>query len=297
LVVRFRRSHGIERQQLKWFTYAAALAPLPFLAHDFAPSLSGLLETLVPPLVPISVGIAILRYRLYEIDRIINRTLVYLLLTAVLGLCYAAGSLVFVLVAGTAADPPSWLVAAATLAATASNPPAPCAPNTDPSSVAVAPLHDSHPAGVAGGGVERPGQACGVRGELAAVAAEQAEVVQLGHQIRDEPAVAGRDQGPSLGLQQLGGARPVRHDRAVVVHAGRTASPAAHPSVAGWAVRVGQRPPAPGAGWPVGPYQRRIGGQLPLDQLLEFGQRQGQHLGKGKERRRHLQVESRSEGE
>jgi hypothetical protein len=139
LVVRFRRSHGIERQQLKWFTYAAALAPLPFLAHDFAPSLSGLLETLVPPLVPISVGIAILRYRLYEIDRIINRTLVYLLLTAVLGLCYAAGSLVFVLVAGTAADPPSWLVAAATLAATASNPPAPCAPNTDPSSVAVAP--------------------------------------------------------------------------------------------------------------------------------------------------------------
>jgi hypothetical protein len=105
LVVRFRRSHGIERQQLKWFTYAAALAPLPFLAHDFAPSLSGLLETLVPPLVPISVGIAILRYRLYEIDRIINRTLVYLLLTAVLGLCYAAESLAFVLVAGTATDP------------------------------------------------------------------------------------------------------------------------------------------------------------------------------------------------
>jgi hypothetical protein len=119
LVVRFRRSRGIERQQLKWFTYAAALTPFPFLAHDFAPSISGLLLALILPLVPISIGVAILRYRLYEIDRLINRTLVYGLLTAVLGLCYAAGSLVFVLVAGPGADPPSWLVAAATLAAAA----------------------------------------------------------------------------------------------------------------------------------------------------------------------------------
>jgi hypothetical protein len=119
LVVRFRRSRGIERQQLKWFTYAAVLAPLPFLAYELAPSIFGLLRTLVLPLVPISIGVAILRYRLYEIDRILNRTLVYGLLTVVLGLCYAAGSLVFVLVAGTGADPPSWLVAAATLAAAA----------------------------------------------------------------------------------------------------------------------------------------------------------------------------------
>ncbi|HZA88585.1 MAG TPA: hypothetical protein VE466_17095, partial [Acidimicrobiales bacterium] len=84
LVVRFRRSRGIERQQLKWFTYAAALAPLPFFTYEFAPSISGLLRTLILPLVPISIGIAILRYRLYEIDRIINRTLVYGLLTVVL---------------------------------------------------------------------------------------------------------------------------------------------------------------------------------------------------------------------
>jgi hypothetical protein len=58
-------------------------------------------------------------YRLYEIDRIINRTLVYGLLTAVLGLGYAAGSLLFALVAGAGAEPPSWLIAAATLAAAA----------------------------------------------------------------------------------------------------------------------------------------------------------------------------------
>ena len=119
LVVRFRRSRGIERQQLKWFTYAAALAPLSFLAYEVARPIWPVLLALTLPLVPISVGIAILRYRLYEIDRIINRTLVYGLLTVLLGLCYAAGSLVFVLVAGAGSDPPSWLVAAATLAAAA----------------------------------------------------------------------------------------------------------------------------------------------------------------------------------
>jgi hypothetical protein len=119
LVVRFRRATGIERQQLKWFTYAAALTPLPFIIYEVAPGVFQLLFTLALPLVPISVGIAILRNRLYEIDRIINRTLVYGLLTAVLGLGYAAGSLVFVLLAGPGSDPPSWLVAAATLAAAA----------------------------------------------------------------------------------------------------------------------------------------------------------------------------------
>jgi hypothetical protein len=119
LVVRFRRARGIERQQLKWFTYAAALLPWTFIIYEFAPGIFQLLFTVMLPLVPISVGIAILRYRLYEIDRIINRTLVYGLLTVVLGVGYVAGSLVFVLVAGAGTDPPSWLVAGATLAAAA----------------------------------------------------------------------------------------------------------------------------------------------------------------------------------
>jgi hypothetical protein len=67
----------------------------------------------------VAIAVAVLKYRLYDIDWIINRTLVYGLLTAALGLCYAAGSLLFVLVTGAGVDPPSWLVAAATLAAAA----------------------------------------------------------------------------------------------------------------------------------------------------------------------------------
>jgi hypothetical protein len=120
LVVRFRRSRGIERQQLKWFTYAAALAPLPGFAYDMFPGISGLLRLLIYPLVPISVGVAILRYRLYEIDRIINRTLVYGLLTALLGGIYGGAVLVLGQVfGGVGQDPPSWVVAGATLAVAA----------------------------------------------------------------------------------------------------------------------------------------------------------------------------------
>jgi hypothetical protein len=127
VVVRFRRAGGVERQQLKWFAAGAGqLAVLLALALG----LPGLWNRWVPlpvgdlvfgisfALIPVTIGIAILRYRLYDIDRLINRTLVYGLLTAILGLCYVAGSLVFVLVAG-AGTPPSWLVAAATLVAAA----------------------------------------------------------------------------------------------------------------------------------------------------------------------------------
>jgi hypothetical protein len=120
LVVRFRRSRGIERQQLKWFTYAAALAPLPFLAYEYAYGAWQVLLALTLPLVPISVGVAILRYRLYEIDRIINRTLVYGLLTILLAAVYFGSVLVLGQVfGGVAGNPPSWAVAGATLAVAA----------------------------------------------------------------------------------------------------------------------------------------------------------------------------------
>jgi hypothetical protein len=123
LLLRFRRARGVERQQLKWLLFACAVTIAIFVVVQPNTASSwhlGLLLALPFFLsVPVAAGVAILRYRLYEIDRIINRTLVYGLLTAILGLCYAAGSLLFVLVAGAGSDPPSWLVAAATLAAAA----------------------------------------------------------------------------------------------------------------------------------------------------------------------------------
>ena len=76
-MLRFRRSRGEERQQLKWFTYAAALVPLAVL-DEFLPAPVDSLAFAVPVvLLPIAAGIAILRHRLYDIDRLINRTLVY----------------------------------------------------------------------------------------------------------------------------------------------------------------------------------------------------------------------------
>jgi hypothetical protein len=127
VVVRFRRTGGVERQQLKWCSYAAALLPLPFVVHDLPesgidvpPILVEALFILVLPLLPLSVGIAIRRYRLYEIDRIINRTLVYGLLTALLGGVYAGVVLLLGrLFGGLGAEPPSWAVAGATLAVAA----------------------------------------------------------------------------------------------------------------------------------------------------------------------------------
>lgn len=88
LVVRFRRSRGEERQQVKWFTYAVALA-IPYLAVNifflqaFAPAASSVLPAVPFMSLWITIGIAILRYRLYDIDLLINRTLVYGTITAV----------------------------------------------------------------------------------------------------------------------------------------------------------------------------------------------------------------------
>jgi len=116
LIVRFRRSQGVERQQLKWFTYAGALV----LLAPFSNSLLGNISYVLVIALPVAVGIAILRYRLYDIDRLINRTLVYGLLTALLGVVYAAVVLVLgQLFGGIGAEPPSWAVAGATLAVAA----------------------------------------------------------------------------------------------------------------------------------------------------------------------------------
>ncbi|HEX2741574.1 MAG TPA: hypothetical protein VHM69_14110 [Rubrobacter sp.] len=91
VIVRFRRARGIERQQMKWFLYAAALIP-SFLALDYLPGiLSSVVLGLVILALPTAIGIAVLRYRLYDIDLVVNRTLVYGSLTAALVLVYLGG--------------------------------------------------------------------------------------------------------------------------------------------------------------------------------------------------------------
>jgi hypothetical protein len=122
VVLRFRRARGVERQQLKWFTYAAALASLFLAVTDLLPP-SGVVDLLygfVVALVPVAAGVAVLRYRLYDIDRLINRTLVYGALTALLGAVYAAAVLVLGQLSGeVGGNPPGWAVAGATLAVAA----------------------------------------------------------------------------------------------------------------------------------------------------------------------------------
>ena len=97
LVARLRHSKGVERQQVKWFAYAAALlvgsALLYFVISEAADvrwlGRLGLVLVIVGTVsLPVAMGIAIFRYRLYNIDLIINRTLVYGSLTAVLALVY-----------------------------------------------------------------------------------------------------------------------------------------------------------------------------------------------------------------
>jgi hypothetical protein len=96
LVRRFRTGRSIERQQLKWFISAAALLPIAVSLGELDNQL--LQATTVPiamGLLPIAIAVAVLRYRLYEIDRIISRTVTYGLVTAVLATVYLGA--VFVL--------------------------------------------------------------------------------------------------------------------------------------------------------------------------------------------------------
>jgi hypothetical protein len=94
LVVRFRRARGVERQQLRWVALAAALMVLAavFVVAGLAMGATAVLAWAASVGVvglPVAIGAAILRYRLYDLDRIISRTLAYGLLTVMLGGGYA----------------------------------------------------------------------------------------------------------------------------------------------------------------------------------------------------------------
>ena len=104
LVRRYRRSVGVERLQLKWLTATAALVAAMYLVtmivsapYDWvgnAPTWVGVLQNaslFTFMLIPIAVGVAITRYRLYDIDRLINRALVYGLVSAALVVVYVLG--------------------------------------------------------------------------------------------------------------------------------------------------------------------------------------------------------------
>jgi hypothetical protein len=100
LLMRLRRAVGVERQQLKWFAYSAAifavgivLIVIPFATETplWFERVGTAIFTAAGAAITISIGIAILRYRLYDIDLLINRTLVYAALTAALVAVYFGG--------------------------------------------------------------------------------------------------------------------------------------------------------------------------------------------------------------
>ena len=95
IVVRFRRSRGIERQQMKWIVYSffifLAVALLTSLPIDENITFSAL--WIAAFFIPIAIGVAILRYRLYDIDRLISRTVTYTLVVGLLAGVFAGGNL------------------------------------------------------------------------------------------------------------------------------------------------------------------------------------------------------------
>ncbi len=127
--VRFRRSTGVERLQLKWFTFSAglmsaylvaALAATTWIGDSATASyVGGFFFALILCGLPVSAGIAMLRYRLYDIDVVINRTLVYGALTAMLVAAYLGSVLVFRLVLSPVTGESQLAVAGSTLAVAA----------------------------------------------------------------------------------------------------------------------------------------------------------------------------------
>ncbi len=105
LVVRYRRAGGVERQQLKWFALAAVLIAAYIVGQLLSEIVGGLLnldwlrsaalwnllDRATTTALYVAVGVAVLRYRLYDIDLLINRALVYAPLTAMLVLVYVGG--------------------------------------------------------------------------------------------------------------------------------------------------------------------------------------------------------------
>ncbi len=119
LVQRLRRATGVERLQLRWFAFAsmcaAVVLPLSALLWNVAPLVRPL-PALALTAMPVAAGIAILRYRLYDVDVVISRTVVYGSITVVLAVVYAGTT---VLLGAAVGHGSAWATAGATLAVAA----------------------------------------------------------------------------------------------------------------------------------------------------------------------------------
>jgi len=117
LVVRWRQGSDVERQQLKLVLFAAVTAAVLAIISQSASNLVGnLMWTVIPTVLPASIAAAVLRYRLYDIDRIVSRAVAYLLVTGVVVGFYVG---VIALVETGLGFSSSIAVAASTLAAAA----------------------------------------------------------------------------------------------------------------------------------------------------------------------------------
>jgi len=120
LVIRFRRSNGAERQQLKWMAAAAAFVVVAWLATAFFDQLLDVdvtyLLTVGMLALPAATTIAVLRYRLYDLGLVVNRAIVYGALSAILAAAYLASILLLQLVLSPSSD---IAIAVSTLAAAA----------------------------------------------------------------------------------------------------------------------------------------------------------------------------------
>jgi hypothetical protein len=125
LIVRFRRARGAQRQQMKWLAFAGAIAgtcvivfsvPLYDVVGEVVANTAIMLGVLG---MPLAAGVAILRYRLYDIDVVINRTLVYGALSATLAAAYLGSVLLLQLLLNGVTGDSSLAVAGSTLAVAA----------------------------------------------------------------------------------------------------------------------------------------------------------------------------------
>ncbi len=126
LVVRFVRSRGIERQQMKWFVYGTSFVALSIAINVFLILALDVANPIDNPVaagtvllgltaIPVTAGIGILRYRLYDIDRLISRTVSYGVVTALLAGTFALVVLLPTAIVGSSGSSPGWVIALATL--------------------------------------------------------------------------------------------------------------------------------------------------------------------------------------